>query len=153
MDLNRLDRLNKFASTIKFKAFSGDVVTIISVIDRTKSKVEKYGEDNKSNEYITGFILVKGTVSSIEDTELFKIVNENKLEWKANKDFCEILFNGHTLDVESMRLFTDNGICCITPSSKPATWNMIGAACIMHGIDITNKEDSKNCLVNFLIVN
>lgn len=159
MNLTKADRLNNLKNNLAIVSAPYGVYTILSLIDNISSKKKKYDTDadDIGNEFITGFVLVNGVVDNLKDTvnkHNFKLVNDIIVLWQENEDFMSSLINGHVLNQKCKDDLDKNKICCISPSAHPATWNMFGAACIMHNIDITNKQGlNKECLVNFLILN
>lgn len=159
MNLTKADRLDNLKNNLIVVPAPCGVYTILSLIDSSSSKKKKYDADtdNIGNEFITDFILVNGVVNNLKDTinqHNFKLVNAIVVLWQENEDFMSSLINGHVLNQKCKEDLDKNKICCISPSAHPATWNMFGAACVMHNIDITNKQGlNKECLVNFLILN
>lgn len=159
MNLTKANRLDSLKNSLSVNSGFCGVYTIVSLIDKTSSENKKYDTDANDieNEFITGFMLIHGHVDNIKDEvekHNFKLVNDIIVLWQENEDFMSSLINGHVLNQKCKDDLDKNKICCISPSAHPATWNMFGAACIMHNIDITNKQGlNKECLVNFLILN
>ena len=158
MNLTKADRLDNLKKNLAVVSAPFGVYTVLSLIDNASSKKKKYDTDvdDIGNEFITGFILVNGAINNLKDTvkqHNFKLVNAIIILQQENEDFMSSLINGHVLNQKCKDDLNKDKICCISPSAHPATWNMFGAACIMHNIDITNKQGlNKECLVNFLIL-
>lgn len=159
MNLSKAERLKDLISKIEVNKFVCGLYTIVSVIDKLNSKKKKYDTDvdDVSNEFITGFILIHGVAENLEEVAKennFTIVNNTIVLYQDSTEFLDILLNGHVLNEQCKKELSKKSITSISQYSQPATWNLFGAACIMHDIDITGKTRlNKECMINFLIVN